>query len=193
MARPREFDEASVLRSAMETFWSKGFEATSMTDLTDSMGVSRSSLYAAFGDKDRLFARALDLYLSDISAERVGILRKAPSVREGLRDFFEHHIRVALDPRTPLGCLVVNTALEMETVAEATAERLSSRARIGEAAVRELIERGRRAGEIDRAKNAHSLALLIVAASYGIHVMARMHRDRKTLHAIANAAIEAVC
>jgi TetR/AcrR family transcriptional regulator, transcriptional repressor for nem operon len=192
MARPREFDELAVLRRAMETFWNKGFEATSMTDLTDSMGVSRSSLYAAFGDKDRLFARALELYLTDISAERVELLRKATSVREGLRDFFEHHIRVALDPRTPLGCLVVNTALEMETVAETTAERLSSRARVGEAAVRELIERGRQAGEIDPSKDARSLALMIVAVSYGIHVMARMHRDRKTLQAIASTAIEAV-
>jgi TetR/AcrR family transcriptional regulator, transcriptional repressor for nem operon len=192
MARPREFDEATALRKAMETFWSKGFEATSLADLTDAMGLSRSSLYASFGDKDRLFARALELYMSDISAERVKILRTAKSARAGIRDFFEHHIRVALDPRTPLGCLVVNTALEMETVAQATAARIGSRTRIGETAVRELIERGRQSGEIDSSKDAHSLALMIVAASYGIHVMARMHRDRKTLQAIASTATDAV-
>jgi TetR/AcrR family transcriptional repressor of nem operon len=192
MARPREFDADAALRSAMETFWSKGFEATSMSDLTDSMGVSRSSLYAAFGDKEQLFARALDLYMEEISAERVRILRTAQSARAGIGDYFEHHIRVALDRRTPLGCLVVNTALEMDAVAEDTAARLAACAKIGEAAVRELIDRGRHAGEIDPSKDARSLALMIVAVSYGIHVMARMHRDRKTLQAIADTALAAV-
>jgi TetR/AcrR family transcriptional repressor of nem operon len=192
MARPREFDEEEALRNAMEVFWSKGLGATSLTDLTDAMGVARSSLYAAFGDKETLFARALDLYMGDISAERVRILRSAASVREGLRDFFEHHIRVALDPKTPPGCLVVNTALEMNALPPHLAELLSSRAKIGEAAVRALLERGEATGEIPRDKDARSLALVIVALSYGIHVMARMHADRKKLQAIADTALEAV-
>jgi TetR/AcrR family transcriptional repressor of nem operon len=192
MARPREFDEEEALRNAMVVFWSKGLGATSLTDLTDAMGVSRSSLYAAFGDKETLFARALDLYMGDISAERVRILRDAGSVREGLRDFFEHHIRVALDPRTPPGCLFVNTALEMNAIPENLAEVLSSRAKIGEGAVRALLERGQETGEIPRSKDPRSLALVIVALSYGIHVMARMHADRKKLQAIADTALETV-
>jgi TetR/AcrR family transcriptional repressor of nem operon len=192
MARPREFDEEEALRKAMEVFWTKGLGATSLTDLTEAMGVGRSSLYAAFGDKETLFARALDLYMGDISAERVRILREARSVRDGLRDFFEHHIRVALDPRTPPGCMVVNTALEMAALPQRLADLLDSRAKIGEAAVRALLERGQAEGEIDRARDARSLASLIVALSYGIHVMARMHGDRKRLHAIADTAIKAV-
>ena len=176
----------------MEVFWSKGLGATSLNDLTEAMGVARSSLYAAFGDKDTLFARALDLYMGEISAERVRILRDAASVREGLRDYFEHHIRIALDPRTPPGCMVVNTALEMSALPPQVAEVLEARAKIGEAAVRSLIERGQAAGEIHRAKDARSLATLIVALSYGLHVMARLHGDRKKLKAIADTALEAV-
>jgi TetR/AcrR family transcriptional repressor of nem operon len=152
MARPREFDEEQALRNAMEVFWSKGLGATSLTDLTDAMGLSRSSLYAAFGDKETLFARALDLYMADISAERVRILRDAATVREGLRDYFEHHIRVALDPRTPPGCLFVNTALEMNALPPHLAGVLGSRAKIGETAVRSLLERGQATGEIPRTK-----------------------------------------
>ena len=192
MARPREFDEEAALSRAMETFWTKGLEATSLTDLTEAMGVSRSSLYAAFGHKDRLFGRALDLYMSDISAERVRILHDAATVADGLREFFDHHIRVALDPRTPPGCMVVNTALEMSALPSAVADRLNSRAKIGEAAVRGLIERGQASGEIHGSRDARSLALMIVAVSYGIHVMARMHPDRKKLQAIADTAMGAV-
>ncbi|HVG23405.1 MAG TPA: TetR/AcrR family transcriptional regulator [Thermoanaerobaculia bacterium] len=192
MARPRAFDEDTALRKAMDTFWTKGFEATSITDLTDAMGIGRSSLYASFGDKDAVFSRAMDLYLREVSAERVRILRAAGSARQGVRDFFAHHIRVATDPRTPVGCLVVNTALELDGVAEAAAERLTSRSKIVDQAMRELLERAQAAGEIGRATDVRALALMLVAVSYGIHVMARMHRDRKTLQSIADAALETI-
>lgn len=176
----------------METFWSKGFDATSLTDLTDAMDMSRSSLYAAFGDKDRLFARALDLYMGEVSAERVKILRTAPSAREGIRAYLEHHIGVALDPRTPPGCMFVNTAVEVDAVPADVAERVTSRATLGETAVRELLERAQEGGELDRSKDTQSLALMIVAVSYGIHVMARMHSDRAKLQAVADAALRAL-
>ena len=185
MPRPREFDEDDALRKAMETFWTRGFEGTSISDLTEAMGLSRSSLYASFGDKDAVFARVMDRYMRDISAERVRILRTAATMREGVRAFFEHHIRVATDPRTPSGCLVVNTALEIDALAEETADKLTSRSRIVDHAMRELLER-------DGVPDAKSKALMLVAVSYGIHVMARMHRDRKTLQAIADAALAAL-
>ncbi|MFL6245362.1 MAG: TetR/AcrR family transcriptional regulator [Thermoanaerobaculia bacterium] len=192
MARPREFDEETALRKAMDTFWTKGFEATSVSDLTEAMGIGRSSLYASFGDKDAVFARAVDLYMREVAAERVRILRTATSARQGLRDFFAHHIRVALDPRTPAGCMVVNTALEIDGVAQETAERLTSRSKIVDQAMRELLERAQSSGEIDRSADARALALMLVAVSYGIHVMARMHRDRKTLQMIADGALAAL-
>jgi TetR/AcrR family transcriptional regulator, transcriptional repressor for nem operon len=192
MVRPREFDEVDALSKAMEVFWTKGLVATSLTDLTEAMGLSRSSLYAAFGDKETLFERALDLYMQDISAERVRILRDAASAEEGIRDYFEHHIRVALDPRTPPGCLFVNTAMEMDALPERLAEVVQARARVGEAAVRALLERGQASGEIPADKDARALGALIVALSYGIHVMARMNPDRRKLQAIANTALEAL-
>lgn len=192
MPRPRAFDEEQAIRKAMDVFWSKGFEATSLADLTEAMGLSKSSLYAAFGDKDRLFARALDLYVAEISAERVRILRTARSAREGLRDYFEHHIRVAVDPRTPAGCLFVNSAVDLDRLAAPTAKRLAERAKTGEAAVRDLLARARKAGEIASSKDTRSLALMIVAVSHGIHVMARMHADRKKLESAAEAAIESL-
>lgn len=184
MPRPREFDEDDALRKAMHTFWSRGFEGTSVADLIVAMGVSRSTLYASFGDKDAVFARALELYLRDVSAERVRILREATSVRDGLRAFFAHHIRVAADPKTPAGCFFVNTAIEGHI-----SDRTS---RIVDDAMSDLLERGVAAGELDRTTDARAAALMLVAVSYGIHVMARMQRDRKTLQMAADAAIASV-
>jgi TetR/AcrR family transcriptional repressor of nem operon len=192
MARPREFDEDAALRKAMHAFWSKGYEATSLTDLTDAMEVSRSSLYATFGDKDALFGRALDLYMAEVSAERVKILGTARTAREGIHEWLEHHIRVALDPKTPPGCMFVNTAIESAIVPGEVAERVESRAKLGEAAVRELLERAQEAGELDRSRDARALAPMFVAVSYGIHVMARMHADRRKLQAAAAAALDAL-
>jgi TetR/AcrR family transcriptional repressor of nem operon len=192
MARPRAFDEHTALRKAMDTFWTKGFEATSVSDLTAAMGIGRSSLYASFGDKDAVFSRAVDLYMQEISAERVRILRTATSAREGVRDFFAHHIRVATDPRTPAGCFVVNTALEIDGVAQEAAARLTSRSKIVDVAMRELLERAQASGELERTADVRSLALMLVSVSYGIHVMARMHRDRRTLQMIAEAAVAAL-
>jgi TetR/AcrR family transcriptional regulator, transcriptional repressor for nem operon len=192
MARPREFDEDAALRNAMQAFWSKGYEATSLSDLTAAMALSRSSLYAAFGDKDQLFARALDLYMAGVSAERVQILRTARSAREGIRDWLAHHIRVALDPKTPAGCMFVNTAVETGIVPADVAARVASRAKLGEAAVRELLQRAQEAGELDASKDVRALALMLVAVSYGIHVMARMRSGRAQLQAAASAALEAL-
>lgn len=192
MARPRAFDEEQALRKAMEIFWRKGFEATSLTDLTETMGLSKSSLYATFGDKDALFARALDLYVAEISAQRVRILRAARTARDGIRDYFEHHIRVALDPRTPPGCLFVNSAVEVDRLAAETAQRLAGRAKTGEAAVRELLDRAQKAGEIARGKDTRGLAVMIVAVAHGLHVMARMHADRRKLQTAADSTVEAL-
>ena len=70
MTRPREFNETDALQSAMNCFWQRGYEATSMRDLAASMGMSAPSLYNAFGDKQALFARALELYLDCNARER---------------------------------------------------------------------------------------------------------------------------
>jgi TetR/AcrR family transcriptional repressor of nem operon len=177
MARPREFDEAAALRAAMTTFWARGYEATSVTDLTESMGVSRSTLYASFGDKQAVFQRALDLYSKNISAERYRILAEAVSAREGLREFFLSHISTATDPRYPGGCLVVNTACESELPDGSLRERADRL----ENGIRELLVRARKSGELGEGKDVRALARMYTSFTYGIHVLARMGRTRGEL------------
>lgn len=191
MARPREFDEADALRAAMRTFWSKGYEGTSITDLTEAMGVSRSTLYASFGDKESVFDRAVELYTEEISSQRYAILREAESARQGLRDFLQHHINVATGRRYPGGCLIVNSAAELDAVGGRVAQAIAARAQFAEDAIHALLERGKKSGEIAKSKDTRAAARMLIAVTYGIHVLARMKRDRKNLEEVIETAVSA--
>lgn len=87
MARPKQFDREQALRKAMMLFWQKGYEATSIPDLLESMGISRSSLYEEYSDKRTLFREALQYY-EQLGKRRFAILEQAESVEEGLKKFF---------------------------------------------------------------------------------------------------------
>src|SRR5580698_10339993 len=111
MARPREFDETAVLEAAIQCFWSRGYEATSVRDLAEKMGLTGASLYNAFGDKRALYRRALDHYVEMSFGDRVGRFEGSLPPREALLAFFDEIIDRSLnDPRIK-GCMLVNSAL----------------------------------------------------------------------------------
>ena len=89
MARTREFDREEALDRAMHVFWDKGYEATSLSDLLDAMGIARQSLYDTFGDKHALFLEALDRYETHRLGQLQSCLETAPSVTRAFRDMFE--------------------------------------------------------------------------------------------------------
>src|SRR5260370_42636091 len=89
MARPREFDEPAVLDAAMQRFWQYGYEATSVRDLADAMGITGASLYNAYGDKRSLFRRSLDHYLDQSFHERIGRFERNLPPRQAIEAFFD--------------------------------------------------------------------------------------------------------
>ncbi|UUZ94526.1 TetR/AcrR family transcriptional regulator [Paenibacillus sp. P25] len=89
MVRKREFDEDQALDSALKLFWQKGYEATSLSDLTSGMGIQRPSIYAAFGDKKELFEAALRKYTRTHASEVRAKLQSSSSVKEAFRRLFE--------------------------------------------------------------------------------------------------------
>jgi TetR/AcrR family transcriptional regulator, transcriptional repressor for nem operon len=113
MARPREFDEAAVLEAAVECFWSRGYEATSVRDLADSMGITGASLYNAFGDKRSLYRRSLDYYVSQSFSDRVRRLEGNVPPLDALDAFFSEVIERSLADKHRKGCMLVNSALEL--------------------------------------------------------------------------------
>src|SRR5215469_15138037 len=112
MARPREFDEEVVLDAAVECFWSRGYEATSVRDLIETTGLTGASLYNAFGDKRALFRTALDRYVERGIGVRIRRCEALPP-REAISAFFEEILSRSLKDRQHKGCMLVNSALEI--------------------------------------------------------------------------------
>jgi len=108
MARPREFHEADVLEAAMQCFWCNGYEATSVRELAERMGLTCASLYNAFGDKRALFRRVLEQYLTHMQ-ERTAVLERTLPPRQAIVQFLEGAIDRSLADRERRGCMLVNS------------------------------------------------------------------------------------
>ncbi|MEU0492253.1 helix-turn-helix domain-containing protein [Nocardiopsis sp. NPDC006139] len=111
MARTREFDTEAAVGRAMELFWARGYEATSVRDLTQRLGIGQGSLYAAFGGKDGLYRAALEHYRATLAADALRALEEGADARAAIRTLLTERIRVAVE-RGGQGCLAVNAACE---------------------------------------------------------------------------------
>lgn len=188
--RPREFDKEQVLDKALHVFWERGYEGTSLSDLTEAMGINRPSLYAAFGNKEELFRLALDRYaekgpgavhreaLAEPTAKAV-VERLLKSTADGLTD-----------PANPPGCLAVQGALSCGDAAESIKKELCQRRAQAEQALRERFERAKAEGDLRPGSSGpDSLARYVMAVMQGMAVQAASGASRADLHAVADMAI----
>jgi TetR/AcrR family transcriptional repressor of nem operon len=114
VGRPREFDIEQALESAMQAFWAKGYEATSLVDLMEATGLHKGSIYQAFGDKHNLFLQALKRYLEEMRKQEREVLRQAPTPLDGLRTGAHQLLGMADSNKDfPRGCLAVNALVEL--------------------------------------------------------------------------------
>src|SRR5271155_612119 len=113
MGRPREFSEVAALQAAVDCFWQHGYEATSMRDLAASMGLTAPSLYNAFGDKQALYARALERYLDCTTRDRLRRYETSLPPKQAIHKFFAEIIDHSIKDRERKGCFLVNSALEV--------------------------------------------------------------------------------
>src|SRR5580700_10932704 len=125
MGRPREFDTDAALEKAMRLFWAKSYEGTSVADLTRALGISRPSLYAAFGDKQSLFRAALERYAAG-PARYVAAALGQPTAREVAAQLLRGAADLQTDSRNPGGCLTVNGAIASGEDAEPVRQALSA-------------------------------------------------------------------
>lgn len=190
MARPKEFDREAALRKAMSAFWSNGYEGTSMADLTAAMGISRSSLYETFGDKQDLFLEALNHYLALTDQKRAAVLANAGSVKQGMARFFQGIITFILDTEHPGGCFFTNTATALGTMEEQVHTAVTRGSQKMEDDFYNFLVRGRQRGEIRPDKDLHALAKFFVGLVRGISVIARIQKNRKALEDIVAVGLE---
>lgn len=167
MSRPVEFDTEKAIDKALLLFWRKGYQATSLADLLEAMGISRSSFYAAYGDKRGLFLICLDRF-ADRTQEFLQQARKTMAPLDALQFFFEDHLERPARGKTNLGCMMVNTVLEMSHVDEGLSERASRRLADMEGVFRDTLDD---AG--CRAEEARELAAMLMLLNEGARVSSR--------------------
>ncbi|NVZ30262.1 TetR/AcrR family transcriptional regulator [Pseudomonas gingeri] len=184
MARPREFDEAGALEAAIRCFWIRGYEATSVRDLAQAMGITGASLYNAYGDKRALFGRALDHYIQNGFCERSARLEQQLPPREAVLAFFDEIIERSLSDPEHKGCFIVNAALE---VAPHDPEFKALLAKVQEGMegfFLRCIRAGQAQGSIDAAQSADDLARLCLGVLMGLRVLARSRPERALLEGL---------
>ena len=188
MARPREFDETTVLEAAMNCFWAQGFEQTSVRDLAERMGITGASLYNAFGDKRSLYRRAFVHYLAQTVRDRVRRLEKLPPLT-AIRKFFDEIIERSVDDEQRRGCMLINAALELAPY-DAEFQKLVAEEMIFiEAFFRRCVDAGQQDGSVAGASPPDELAKLLLSVLIGVRVLARTRPEREVLAGATNGAL----
>jgi AcrR family transcriptional regulator len=186
--RPRSFDVDTALDQALEVFWRQGYEGTALSDLTAAMGINRPSLYAAFGSKDQLFSRVLDRYLTGPGGFAARALDE-PTAREVVERLAYGAVELTTGPRTPRGCLSVNTVQGCGPEAEPARQEAISRRRGSEAALRRRLERARREGDLPPGTSPADLARFVTTLTDGIAVQAAGGASRAELRRMVATAL----
>ena len=184
----KSFDTERTLTKAMEAFWARGYEATSMQDLVDCMGIGRGSLYATFGDKRSLFIQALRLYDHRHRRDWTERLAELPSGKSAILAAYDGVIASVLDGGCRNGCLLMNTALEMSPQDDEIGEIVSQCLVHMEMFFFEQLERGKADGEIPVDLASDETAKTLLALLVSLRVFARARPEPDLLRAISSSA-----
>ncbi len=187
MARPKAFNRQDALGQAMEVFWTRGYEATTMTDLRKAMGIGRQSLYDTFGDKDTLFAEALDRYIA-FNDGNVAATLDTEEPLEGLRALFSGRVRM-LAKGFRRGCLMFNTCVEVSPHDTEVASRIESGLGTMSDAIAKSLERAKSEGLIPKGLDTQTTAAFLTTQIAGMAVMAKNGASEETLQAVADLAL----
>ena len=181
MGRPREFDAEKALDLALELFWEKGYEGTSLNDLIEAMGINKPSLYAAFGGKEDLFFKALERYQARLGAYAAPSL-SLPSARRGIEAFLRALATFQSSPGTPQGCLLVQGALAGSEDSKRVAKVLCEVRESGVQMMRASLQRALEQGELPADTDIDALARYFGTVSQGISVQAASGIPTRELH-----------
>jgi TetR/AcrR family transcriptional regulator, transcriptional repressor for nem operon len=184
MARHKEFDRDEALQKAMEVFWSRGYEAASINDLVNHIGVNRQSLYDTFGDKHSLYLQALDRYNEAECRKLFELLERPGSVRKALRELFHSVIEESLSDQRRRGCFMGNAMSELAGRCPETAAKAGYQMTYAVNALHRALLRGKKEGEIKGTRDLRAVAFFLHNSLQGLHLTAKATQDRKPLEDI---------
>ena len=190
MARPREFDEQVVLDRALATFWSKGFDGTSVEDLVESTGLGRASLYGAFGDKQQLFNRVLDHYLAKADAMDSVPAASLPA-REALSTLTASWVSGMCPKEGPRGCFLSmagTSGASAQFVRDTLLRAVATRQKL----LTKIIARGQQSGELRSKADPAALARFLLVVQQGVSTAARAGLTQRELAGAMKEAVEHV-
>ncbi|MGA5038081.1 TetR/AcrR family transcriptional regulator [Streptomyces capoamus] len=190
MARTKEFDPDAALQSALELFWRRGYEATSMADLVEHLGIGKASLYATFGSKHELYLRALDRYEQSGLAPIVHELSRPGPALPAVRALVRRYAREAADQRLRLqGCMVTNTAAELAPHDPAAARRVERNWDQLETLLHSALVRARGQGELPADRDPLALARALLVLMQGLRVVGKASADPARVRDAAEQAL----
>jgi AcrR family transcriptional regulator len=191
MGRPRGFAENAALEAAMRVFWEQGYEGSTLADLTEAMGINRSSMYATFGDKEALFLLAIARY-SDGPAAYVREALEQPTVQAVVEALLYGALELLTDPSHPRGCLSVQGALACGSHAELMKRAMIEWRRRGESDIEKRLQRARMEGDLAKHVNPGDLARYISTVLSGLSVQAASGTTRAEMTRLVVMALQSM-
>ena len=188
MGRPREFDLDRALEHALEVFWRNGYDGASIAELTEAMGINPPSLYAAFGNKEELFRKALERYVAQYARYWDDALA-APTARGMVEHLLREAANFLSDECNPRGCLMVRSVVSCGDAAEAIQQQLAAQRSEAEARVRARLERAKDEGLMPPDLDPGDFARYLMAVMEGMAVRAAGGAGRQELERIAEMAL----
>lgn len=189
--RPREFDIEEALNKALRVFWTRGFSATSLSDLTEATGVGRTGLYAAFGDKEAIFLKALDRYMDIAYAESEKMLDAEPDARKAIKNYLLFLARYFTTPGNPYSCMLINSVQEGTGLSAKIEEHVKSMYLRVQEAVHRRLERAKTEGQLPANEDARSLALFFQGQVILLSAFAKADARREVLETMVMIAMRA--
>ncbi|MEN8107745.1 MAG: TetR/AcrR family transcriptional regulator [Pseudomonadota bacterium] len=189
MARTKQFDERQALVSAMLVFWEKGYEGTSIQDLEAALGLNRTSIYNAFGNKREIFERVMACYKESVMSALFTDMDSAPNIKEGTRRLLNAALDIHFDEDNPGGCLVVLSVLESGQHDEQSQASLQQTIQDLKKALQVRLSRAKKAGELSKDLDVGSTATTIGTTMAGMMVMGKANFTKTALKKTINQVV----
>jgi TetR/AcrR family transcriptional repressor of nem operon len=189
MPRTKQFDEQAVVSKAVAVFTAKGYHGTSAQDLVDALGLSRSSLYDTFGDKHGLFLRVLQQYTAQHSGAVIELFANSTDLQATLRQLFDQVMRESVANGTQGGCLMVNSATDVDALSSAAILLVQENTQLVEDAFEEAIRQTQQAGTVGTQHSARALARFLHTTIAGLRVMAKAGASKEAFEDVVRLAM----